>query len=115
VFKATATTFWVLASRRKIVHTLYVDSAPNGSLTVTHRTVWLHPDYGEAVVVWEWTATAEPGYFTWLPIDVQFDLFTTAEEQKFMIYELEACRILGTRIRGCHPPDSLRPDTPPFA
>jgi len=79
---------------------------------VMHRTVWLHPEYGEAVVVWEWKAMEKrlPGmndctYYRWTPVVVEFDMFTPQLEQTALMHELAVCKLTYSKLRGCRTPD----------
>jgi len=75
---------------------------------VRHRTVWVHPEYGEAIVVWEWRPIGSSALFAWVPFAVEFDLFTPPDHADQLLYELEACRMTGQRLRGCRPPDQVK-------
>jgi len=76
-----------------------------------HKTVWLHPEYGEAYIVWEWQLDPDrlhmevERYWRWTAVAVEFDLFTPQAERDALTHELEVCKLTYSKLRGCRTPD----------
>lgn len=67
-------------------------------------TVWVHPTYGEARVFWRWKEAGEG--MRWVPVGVEFDVFTPDDEQEAMLAELLHGEVYGI---PAPPPQSAHP------